>query len=242
MITEIKSLFSKSREQPNRIYFKGNPYPEGHRIKKFIWSGRLDEEEQLWFDLHLETEDYYVEDEDDDDFEDEDENSDWEAKIVWENYSSCTISSTKWQSRGILIDTTKGKFDFNSLSKKVFEVDILPLKKNLDFDDLSFQIYLLGHDSCAGHKIKFSRASNEKIDIEWSGKIALTYSGEEKFKHDFTAFIQDVSFDGFYLAKNLKIEQAQEIFNRKLKDIERFEFVDVNPKSNKREYKLQQIK
>lgn len=228
-------------EKANRIFFKGNPYPAGHGIKKFVWSGRLDEKEQLWFDLHLETDDYNAEEEEDDyddDYEDEDEGSDWEAKIVWENFGSCTISSTKWQSKGIKINTSQGKFDFNDLLQKPLEVDTLPLEDDLDLEDLSFHIYLLGHDSCANHKIKFSRNSNNKFDIEWTGKIALTYSGEEEFDHDFTAYIQDVTFDGFYLPKDLGLEKAQEVFSKKIRDIENFEFVDLNPKSNKREYKL----
>jgi hypothetical protein len=80
------------------------------------------------------------------------------------------------------------------------------------------------------------------FDIEWSGKIALTYGGEEEFKHDFSAFIHGVTFDGFYLPKNLGVEKAMEVFSNKLNNIESFEFVDLNPKSNKREFKLQQRK
>ena len=226
-------------EKDNRIYFKGNPYSKGHRIKKFIWSGRLDANEQLWFDFHLETDDYYSED---DDEEDDKEDSDWEAKSVWENYHSCTLSSTKWKSQGIEIDTTNRKFDFDSLLLNDLTVDTLPLEDDLDFDDLSFHIYLLGHDSCAGHRIKFSKNNTDSFDIEWSGKIALTYGGEDEFKHDFSAFIQDVTFDGFYLPKNFGIEKAKKVFDNKLNNIENFEFVDLNPKSNKREYKLCQRK
>jgi hypothetical protein len=161
---------------------------------------------------------------------------------VWENYHNCTISSTKWESRGIEIDTTKGKFDFNSLQQSELIVDPLPIKDDLDFDELSFQIYLLGHDSCADHRIKFSKKGNNKFDIEWRGKIALTYSGEDEFGHEFIALINDVTFDGFYLPKNFKMEKAKDVFGKKLKDIDSFELVDLNPKSNKREYKLQQRK
>jgi hypothetical protein len=228
-------------DKDNRIYFKGNPYLKGHRIKKFIWSGRLDENQQLWFDFHLETDDYYAED-DIEDEEDDEADSDWEAKSVWANYHSCTISSTKWQSQGIEIDTTKGKFDFDGLPQNELSVDTLPLENDFDFDDLSFQIYLLGHDSCANHRIKFSQNNTNSFDIEWSGKIALTYGGEEEFKHDFSAFIHGVTFDGFYLPKNLGVEKAMEVFSNKLNNIESFEFVDLNPKSNKREFKLQQRK
>lgn len=226
-------------EKENRIYFKGNPYPKGHRIKKFIWSGRLDENEQLWFDFHLETDDYYAEDNIEEDDEDEDEvDADWEAKSVWGNYHSCTISSTEWQSKGIEVDTKKEKFDFDSLLDNELAADILPLEDDLDLDDLSFQIYLLGHDSCANHRLKFFQNGNGNMDIEWTGKIALTYAGEDEFKHDFSAFIHGVTFDGFYLPKNVEAEKAIEVFERKLKGVENYELVDVNPKSNKREYKL----
>lgn len=227
--------------EANKIYFKGNPYPKGHRIKKFVWSGRLDEKEQLWLDLHLETVKYYAEDERGDDEEDEEESdSDWEAKIVWENYHSCTISSTKWESRGIKIDTRKAKFDFDSLLQTKLTVDPLPIPDDLDYDDLSIQISLLGHDSCAGHEIKFSKNDNDKFNVEWKGKIAL--SGEDEFKYEFIAHIEDVTFDGFHFPQKLGVEKAKQIFDKKLNDIESYEFVDLNPKSNKREYKLQQRK
>jgi hypothetical protein len=44
----------------NRIYFKDNPWPEGHPIKEFVWSARI-EGSDVWFDMHLETENYYSE-------------------------------------------------------------------------------------------------------------------------------------------------------------------------------------
>ncbi|MET3287619.1 UNVERIFIED_CONTAM: hypothetical protein ABID98_000189 [Brevibacillus sp. OAP136] len=37
----------------NRIYFAGNPWPDGHRIKAFAWSGRLEPGSGLWFDFDL---------------------------------------------------------------------------------------------------------------------------------------------------------------------------------------------
>jgi hypothetical protein len=235
MLDKLKSLW-RPKKQVNRIYFRGNPYPKGHRIRKFVWDGRLDEDEQLWFDFHLETDDYYAED----DTEDiEEPNSDWKAKIVWGNYHSCTISSTKWHLGGIKIQTLNGKFDFNNLQQKELTADTLPLEADFDFDNLAFHIYLLGHDSCANHRIKFSKNANGNFDIDWSGKIALTYAGEDEFKHDFTALIQDVIFDGFYLPNNFGVEKAKEVFGRKLKDADNYQFVDLNPKSNKREYKLQ---
>ena len=235
MLSKLKSLLGIVK-QPNRIYFKGNPYPKGHKINKFVWSGRLDEDEQLWFDFHLETEDYDAEDNTEDI---EETASDWKAKSVWGNYHSCTISSTKCHLGGIKIQTLNGKFDFNNMQQKELTADTLPFEADFDIDDLAFHIYLLGHNSCANHRIKFSKNASDNFDIEWRGKIALTYSGEGEFKHDFTALIQDVIFDGFYLPKNFGLEKAKKAFDRKLKDIDNYQFVDLNPKSNKREYKLQ---
>lgn len=53
----------------NRIFFKDNPYPKGHQIKEFVWCARLEadnegKEDGLYFDFHLETDDYDAEDED----------------------------------------------------------------------------------------------------------------------------------------------------------------------------------
>lgn len=235
MLQKLKSLLGL-KKQPNRIYFRDNPYPKGHRIKKFVWSGRLDEDEQLWFDFHLETDDYDAEDNTEDIEEPE---SDWKAKIVWGNYHSCTISSNEWHSGGIKIQSSNEKFDFNTLPQKELTADTFPLETDFDFNDLAFHIYLLGHDSCANHQIKFYKKGNDSFDIEWRGKIALTYGGEDEFKHDFTALVQDVKFDGFYLPKDLGLEKAKAVFDRKLKDIDNYQFVDLNTKSNKREYKLQ---
>ena len=100
------------KTEPNRIYFKGNPYPNGHQISKFIWSGRIDEDQNIWFDFHLESDKYYAEDESDDVEEPE---SDWKAKIVWGNYHSCKISSTYWgeENKGIKLSKNFGKLNFD---------------------------------------------------------------------------------------------------------------------------------
>ncbi len=182
-------------DRTNRIFFKDNPYPNGHKIIEFIWSGRLEPETGLWFDFHLKTEEYYAEDDSDDEFEPE---SDWQAKIVWRNYHACTMSSTEWHFGGILVGTENEKLDFENLESGTLTADILPLPENFDFEDLSFYIYLLGHDSCADHKIKFAKKKSADIfDIEWTGKTALTYIGNYEFKREFTAFIENTKFNGF---------------------------------------------
>jgi hypothetical protein len=79
--------------EADRIYFKDNPWPEGHRIKVCVWSAK-EVDGDVWFDMHLESFDYYSEREIEDD-EDVDYPSDWAAPIVWDNYHSST-SSLLW--------------------------------------------------------------------------------------------------------------------------------------------------
>ncbi|GKU76386.1 hypothetical protein [Paenibacillus sp. L3-i20] len=40
----------------NRIYFKDNPWPNGHAIKEFERQSRLEPDSGIWFDLHLRSE------------------------------------------------------------------------------------------------------------------------------------------------------------------------------------------
>jgi len=43
----------------NRIYFKNNPWPEGHAVKNFAWTAEV-RDGMVWFHFHLETDDYYA--------------------------------------------------------------------------------------------------------------------------------------------------------------------------------------
>ena len=78
----------------DRIYFKGNPWPEGHPVKEFVWSAK-EKNGEVWFDMHLESANYYAE-RDIENNEDVDYPSDWAAPIVWSNYHSCILSSSYW--------------------------------------------------------------------------------------------------------------------------------------------------
>ncbi|KAA2223956.1 hypothetical protein [Chryseobacterium sediminis] len=231
-----------SMEPVSKIYFLNNPYPSGHKIVTFNWSGRIDEDGFIWFDFHLKTEDYYANDDHDSDEEDEDL-SDWDSKAVWGNYHACTLSSNYWgEQKGIRINDLDGKLDFEAVVKnKLFSND-LPSEQNFDDDDLAFNIYLLGHDSCADHEIRFLETDNNQYNITWTGKIALTYAGDDEFSHEFKAEIFKVEFEGFHYPKTWSVEKATEVFKAKLANFEAYEFVDLNPKSNKREYKLNKIK
>nr|WP_294788030.1 hypothetical protein [uncultured Flavobacterium sp.] len=222
--------------QPNRIYFLENPYPNGHALEQFVWSGRVEEDESIWFDFHIKTERYYAEDESEDD---EDEiKSDWDSKGVWGNFHQCTMSSTYWGDNGIKIHKTSEKVIFNDFIKNDLLADSLPLDDHYDYDDVAFGIYLLGHDSCANHRIKITPTTSNLFNIDWSGKIALTYVGDDEFRYDFKLHLQDVEFEGFHYPKTWSLEKAANFFKNRFTDFEDYEFVDLNPKSNKREYKF----
>lgn len=230
-------------DKPNRIYFLGNPYPNGHTLEEFKWSGRIEEDESIWFDFHLKTDNYYAEDDDgdDDDGDDEEEEfkSDWNSKGVWGNFHQCIMSSTYWGDYGIKISKTSRKAVFNDLIKDALLADTFSLDADdFDYDELAFGIYLLGHDTCANHSIKITPKAQNTYDIEWSGKIALTYSGANEFSHAFKLLLQNVEFDGFHYPKSWSVEKATDFFKTNFEDFEEYEFVDLNPKSNKREYKF----
>ena len=173
----------------NRIWFPGNPWPEGHPIKDFEWTAEV-RNGKIWFHLHLETQDYDAERNFDDDQKDYD--SDWQAPIAWNNYHACTISSTNWHNGGFpfcLLDD----YSAESLDGYIAEVDPLPIDPKADLNDLAFHTYLLGHDSVAGHRIQFDRrGSTDRFDIIWTGKIALVYAGDYEYRYDFKAQILDV--------------------------------------------------
>lgn len=177
-------------EKDNRIWFPGNPWPEGHPIKDFKWSAEL-RDGMVWFHLHLKTADYDSEREIEED-ENEDHNSSWEAPSVWGNYHACTISSTNWHRGGFPV-CPAADYTVDDLDGYEAQVDLLPLKEDFDWDDLAFHTYLLGHDSVAAHRIKFTRrGTSDRFDIEWTGKIALVYAGDYEYRHDFRALIHDV--------------------------------------------------
>lgn len=183
----------------SRIYFKNNPWPEGHPVQAFKWSAKLIDG-HVWFDLHLESEDYYseraVEEADDIEYP-----SDWDAPIVWGNYHACTLSSTFWDNQGFrvcrLAEYTPAYFN-----DRRFEVDSHP-EDIEDWDALAFHIYLLGHDAVAEHQIHFEQvAGTENFNIHWTGKIALAYSGQSKFEHEFSAYIENLIFPQLIFDEN----------------------------------------
>jgi hypothetical protein len=180
-----------------RIHFIGNPWPEGHPIVEFAWTARH-EDGRIWFDLHLRSADYYAEREiDSDDDNDVERDSAWESPGVWGNYHRCTLSSTFWGGENGFQVCAANEYSPAWLHGRVFTID--PVDTDMsevdDLDELSFNIYLLGHDSVANHRIVFRRrGASDLFDIEWSGDIALTYAGDDALAHRFEARIHGVLF------------------------------------------------
>ncbi|MES2738619.1 MAG: hypothetical protein V4672_20045 [Verrucomicrobiota bacterium] len=175
--------------QENRIWFAGNPWPEGHPLKAFEWTAEI-REGIVWMMLHLESANYYSEREIGDD--EVNHRSDWEAPIAWGNYHSCRMSSTFWHQGGFPVCPAE-LFSPDFLDGYEVIVDPLPESADTEFDDLAFHIYLLGHDAVAGHLIRFiRRGDSDHFDIVWNGKIALAYTGDYEYKHDFRALIFDI--------------------------------------------------
>lgn len=176
--------------QENRIWFAGNPWPEGHPIKEFHWSVEI-RDGFVWMLVHLESSDYYAEREIDDDI-DADDVPDWESPCVWANYHNCTLSCTLWHHGGWELCPVD-RYSLEFLDGYEASVNPLPESAGMEFDDLAFHIYLLGHDAVAGHKLRFvRRGKSDRYDIEWTGKIANAYAGDYEYRHDFRATLFDV--------------------------------------------------
>ncbi|SFM71525.1 hypothetical protein [Marinobacter zhejiangensis] len=170
--------------EADRIYFKDNPWPEGHPIKEFEWSAK-EVDGDVWFDLHLKSADYYSERDIEDD-EDVDYPSSWDAPNVWGNYHACTLSSNKWHNGGFRV-CAKADYSPEFLDGLELLVDPDP-DAHEDWDDFAFHIYLLGHDAAARHRIRFDRIDGtDRFRITWLGAIALAYVGDHEFKHEFSA-------------------------------------------------------
>ncbi|MGH1433439.1 MAG: hypothetical protein ACRBG0_03165 [Lewinella sp.] len=209
----------------DRIFFKNNPYPNGHRIQEFCWSGRLIKERGLVFDFHLVTENYY--EEDDSDEEEEEANSDWESKMAWGNFHQCTMSSTFWNGNGAVVGTIGKPLDFSKLLGKTIIIDPLPDVNKYNPQAFALDIYLLGHDKCANHNITFTKQHNTStFDIEWRGNIALFYSGDNEFKYSFETKIRKVNFAGIHLDKRLNLAANTTLLRACSLGIKTFELLD----------------
>jgi len=172
----------------NRIFFKDNPWPEGHPIREFVIRANI-VDENVWFHVSLKTEDYSFERSIEYDENKEYQNS-WSAPSVWDNYHRCRISTE--DSNGFIVSKVS---EFN---KEYFDYRKINVDSNIsfdshDWDDFTFHTYLLGHDAVTDHQFIFERMKGTDLfNISWKGKIALAYAGDEEFKYEFHANLYDV--------------------------------------------------
>lgn len=208
--------------ESGRIWFIDNPWPSGHAIREFHWSGRLTKDGSLWFDLHLETVDY--------DSEHQpacDQDDDWHSPEVWNNFQSCILSSTYWAdegSRGLFAGHQTAPFRWASLEGLTLNADSDGDAENTNTETPpSFRIYLTGHDAVANHQVRFQRgSSNRSFCIEWAGLIALAYIGDHEFKYAFRAIVPSVVFEGFKVPTDMSPNEARRIFSGACHDGSRF--------------------
>lgn len=209
-----------------RIWFDGNPWPGGHAVKHFAWSGRLEPDGRLWFDLHLDTADYDAEA--DPVSPPHAEAADWHSPIVWCNYHACTLSSTNWAdegSTGLPVGSPDRPWSWASLAAEL-TADPAAEGAEVDFDRTpAFRIYLTGHDSVADHRVRIRPAGGTPglFTVDWTGRIALSYAGDDHLKHTFRAVVKDVPFEGFAVAEDLDADEARRLFVAACRDAGAFE-------------------
>jgi hypothetical protein len=191
-----------------RIFFPGNPWPKGHPIKAAEWTAQLCVD-GLRLHFHVKSYDYDHED----DRDDEELDDDWKARGAWGNYHACTLSSTFWGHRGILVAKPGKPFDLEKLEGKTLRADRVvgdKLPDAYERDELAFGLYLLGHDTACDHRIRFvKRRGPSTYDIEWRGRIALTYIGRSKPEYSFRLVLPKLRLGGIDVDKELDTKAAK---------------------------------
>ncbi|MEH1014086.1 hypothetical protein V6U90_13365 [Micromonospora sp. CPCC 206060] len=215
------------------IVFPGNPWPAGHQISAFEWTGRLEPGPQLWFDLHLRTADHPDPPPGPVDATDHDP-AGWTSPDVWHNYHACTLSSTHWGHYGFLVGTPDRPLTLGALDGREFLVDQLPdAPDNAGADqddedyDRAFGIYLLGHDTVAAHRIAFRQAPGGAFDVGWQGRIALSYHDlRAPFDRSFHARIHRVRLEQIAVPASVNPAQAPVELARVLAEAGEFRYAD----------------
>ena len=176
----------------DRIYFPDNPWPKGHPLESFLWSAWI-QDSDVWFAFELETKDYDVEDDSDVDEGVDARPDDWHSRGVWLNYHACRLDCS--DGCGFRV-CSEEQYSAEHLDGLTLHIDHDAAQNGLgsvDEEDLAFSVYLLGHDSVAGHTITFQRlGSSDCFKITWSGKIALSYAGRDEFEYTFNTMISRV--------------------------------------------------
>lgn len=131
--------------------------------------------------------------------------------------------------QGFVAGTPDEPLDLGRLAEREFHVD--PLDQVAGYededDDYAFHVYLLGHDSVADHRIRFPvRRGPSRFDVEWTGRVALTYVGDDEFRYEFRAQVSAVDFTGFTLPPDLDDDDARALLARCVRDADAFRLDD----------------
>lgn len=192
-----------------RIWFRGNPWPAGHGVKRAVWTGVLGAD-GLRFHFHVASDDY---DADDDREQTREPDDDWKARIVWTNYGGCTLSSTKWGNPGFLVARPGKPIDLDKLAGKTLRVDPIEgdaLDEDQDLEELAFGMYLLGHDTAVDHRIRLVRRIGPwAYDLAWRARIALTYAGDHDLEHTLRIELPKLRLDSIKLDPKLGLADAR---------------------------------
>lgn len=188
-----------------RIFFAGNPWPNGHRIIECALTASLqrfsdplsdgkETRRRLAFGIELRTADY--DEEAPATSDDHPDATDWTSPGAWTNYGSCRLGpSDSSDTPGITVSDGSHSFAFGAESYE-FIADPLPLDWDRFIASAAFGIYLQGHDAVAGHHIRVhSRQADGSYTVDWSGRIASAYIGSTSFDHTFTAHVTGVRLE-----------------------------------------------
>lgn len=191
----------------NRIWLKDNPWPEGHSVKEIQFYGIL-KENGVYLHLEIKSENYYAKEgykaiqaparKHDEMLDARGIKDNWRFYASWLNYHACHI----YPNNDLLLGNENNPFSINKFSNLELSADNPPPEEKqwggLDFDNMFFHCYILGHDAVGHHHIHITSATDSlTYHIDWKGKIALTYGGDEAFKHSFEVQLRDLSFEGF---------------------------------------------
>ena len=185
-----------------RIWFKENPWPGGHTIETARFAVHIVEDvddvpNAIGAQLQLSIESMEYADEPTEEIadigEDEEEVS-WSSRGQWEAHTRCRINGTD-----VVIGSEMEPFALSRFENwdVKFDEGMTELPEDMDIEDLTFICYVLGHDAVADHALQFratpGRANH--FDIDWTGAVALAYSGEYEFEYRFRAELRGIPFE-----------------------------------------------
>lgn len=227
-------------EAIGRVYFPGNPWPDGHPLETFEWSARFVPGSGIWFDFHLETIEFRsidppegYEEPPEEDYENE--RYDWECTDLWHNYSRSIISSSFYArdikdangKPGFLAATPANPLDFS----EPLDLTADPAPEDPNDWPRAFGAYILGHDAVADHRFELTPLKGPgdrgHCSVGWTGKIALVYGGSTLgFAFEFRAEVPRAPFGGIRLPDGEP--ETLEACRACLSDPEGFETVEVD--------------